>query len=337
MKENFLLTIVIPVYNVNNYIDKAINSILKVDENIQIILIDDGSTDGSEKKCDYYAKNNKNVNVIHQENSGPSVSRNYGIKKALGKYIMFLDSDDFYDTNSFIKLIELLKKIDVDVVLGSKYTLMYPKETMKIKSDELDEMSLNGKDFLEKYLPDKDCAAIKYIWMNVYNTKMIQEKNMYFNEKMVMGEDTDWNLRVIKDVTKIYICKINYYNYRGNRIGSISTSFNIDNRVNSMYRLVLNWKKDDDTKNKIIYNYSLNSFCNCLKYVYSCTKENRIKYEQIINQNDFWLFDMSKETEKIKKILNIFGIRNGLRYINIREKIKQYFKLLLVKLKIIDR
>ena len=96
------ISIIVPVYNVCLYLDNAIKCLLEQTyKNIEIILIDDGSTDGSDKICDKYLKLDKRIKVVHQKNSGVSVARNKGLEVATGKYIGFLDSDDTISLNMF--------------------------------------------------------------------------------------------------------------------------------------------------------------------------------------------------------------------------------------------
>ena len=97
MKEE-LISVVIPVYNVKKYLKKCLETVVnQTYSNLEIILVDDGSTDGSEKICDEYATQYNNVSVIHKKNGGLSSARNAGIDVAKGKYIGFIDSDDFVD------------------------------------------------------------------------------------------------------------------------------------------------------------------------------------------------------------------------------------------------
>lgn len=112
---NCKVSVIIPVYNCIKYLENAVKSVISQTEFeiIELILVDDGSTDGSEKLCDRYAERYDNISVIHQKNSGVSVARNNGIKAAKGEYIAFLDSDDEYKP-SFI--LEMLKSADSDLV-----------------------------------------------------------------------------------------------------------------------------------------------------------------------------------------------------------------------------
>lgn len=102
---NPLVSIIVPVYNVENYVDRCVESLINQSyKNIQIVLIDDGSTDQSGKKCDEYAKKDSRIDVLHCENGGPGAARNIGIDNANGEFISFVDSDDFV-CSEFIRLL----------------------------------------------------------------------------------------------------------------------------------------------------------------------------------------------------------------------------------------
>lgn len=104
---NELISLIIPVFNVEKYLDKCVETIVnQTYSNLEIILVDDGSTDSSGEKCDYWKKKDNRIIVIHKKNGGLSSARNAGIEIATGKYISFIDSDDFID----LKMIEILRK-----------------------------------------------------------------------------------------------------------------------------------------------------------------------------------------------------------------------------------
>lgn len=113
----YLISVIIPVYNVEDYlcecVDSAINQTYK---NLEIILVDDGSTDSSGKICDDYAEKDERISVIHQENGGLSAARNAGLDKASGEYIYFLDSDDYIAEDTFEILIPIAQKDNSDIV-----------------------------------------------------------------------------------------------------------------------------------------------------------------------------------------------------------------------------
>ncbi len=118
-----LVSVIVPVYNVEQYLEKCIDSIInQTYKNLEIILIDDGSTDSSGKICDSYAVRDRRINVIHQKNGGLAMVRNIGISAATGEFIMFVDSDDYIDIETVQFLYEQSKKYCADIsICGFKY------------------------------------------------------------------------------------------------------------------------------------------------------------------------------------------------------------------------
>ena len=113
---NKLLSVIVPVYNTFEYLDKCVDSIVEQTySNIEILLVDDGSTDGSGKKCDEWAKKDKRIKTYHKKNGGLSDARNYGIKHAGGEYIGFVDSDDWVDEKMYEELLNGCEKYGTDV------------------------------------------------------------------------------------------------------------------------------------------------------------------------------------------------------------------------------
>lgn len=114
MKER--ISVVVPVYNVEQYLEKCVNSIInQTYKNLEIILVDDGATDKSGKLCDELAKLDNRIMVYHKKNGGLSDARNYGVERATGDYIGFVDGDDYIDAEMYEKLYEAIKKENVDV------------------------------------------------------------------------------------------------------------------------------------------------------------------------------------------------------------------------------
>lgn len=113
-----LVSVIVPVYNVRDYLDRCVTSIItQTYQNIEIILVDDGSLDGSGEMCDAWAQKDARINVYHKENGGLADARNYGITKAHGSYLEFLDSDDYIEKNTIQTCLENLKEHnDVDIV-----------------------------------------------------------------------------------------------------------------------------------------------------------------------------------------------------------------------------
>lgn len=114
---NDFISVIIPVYNVAAYLSICIESVLSQDYSaLEIILIDDGSTDESGKICDEYARNDKRIHVIHQNNSGAAAAKNMGLKAATGKYLSFVDSDDFLEPDAYSHMVQVIQENKADVV-----------------------------------------------------------------------------------------------------------------------------------------------------------------------------------------------------------------------------
>ena len=124
------VSVVIPVYNAEKYIAKCLDSVLSQQGVTEIIIVNDGSTDGTLKIVENYAKKHSKIKVINQENKGVSAARNRGIEEAKSKYITFIDSDDWVENDSFVKVAKIIKKDKSDVVLTGFYDV-YDSEWVK--------------------------------------------------------------------------------------------------------------------------------------------------------------------------------------------------------------
>ena len=125
MNNEYLISIIVPVYNVEPFISECINSILiQSYKNFELILVNDGSTDNSPTICEQYASKDKRIKVIHKANGGLSDARNWGLKFSSGEYVVFLDSDDYWnDCDALFSLYSLLNKYsEVDVVFFRRFT-----------------------------------------------------------------------------------------------------------------------------------------------------------------------------------------------------------------------
>ncbi len=120
-----LISVIIPVYNVEKYLEECVNSVLsQTYQNIEIILVDDGSTDPSGSLCDKFKAQNSNVQVIHQKNAGLSDARTAGLKLATGKYVYFLDSDDYISADAFEKLCLIAENDSSDIVFFDAHSFL---------------------------------------------------------------------------------------------------------------------------------------------------------------------------------------------------------------------
>lgn len=218
-----LITIIIPVYKVKKeYLDCCIESIYQQGVNdIEIILVDDGSPDDSGKYCDEYAEKDNHIKVIHKENGGSASARNVGIKNATGKWITFIDADDWIDSRLFKDFIDLQTEDDVDIVIFSAYT-EYINKTIADPSvfengrifatrKEIDELEVRS---LSMAANIPNTASLISVWGKFFNTEFIHRNNLLLDEQMKYNEDAIFSLETYEKASKIVYMGNNYYHYR---------------------------------------------------------------------------------------------------------------------------
>lgn len=224
--ENILISIIIPIYNSEAYLSQCLESVLnQTYKNIEVICINDGSTDGSADILDYYKKNDSRVKVVSIENGGISNARNTGHNYVTGQYIMYIDSDDWIEPDTCEKALNVAKNYDADVVFwnyirefegSSKPQYIFDKQDLVFDNKE-DINKLRRKFFgpYEQELanPEK-LDSIVTVWGKLYKVEMITGTNASFvNTKEVVAEDLLFNVHAFTYVTKaVYLsdCLIHY-------------------------------------------------------------------------------------------------------------------------------
>lgn len=204
-----LLSVIVPIYNAENTLKKCLDSIKKqIYTNYEVILIDDGSKDNSGQICDYYSSKDSRFVVIHTINQGVSKARNIGLEKANGKYLMFVDCDDYISPDYFDTYINIIEKDQSDVVIGGLVCEENDCTTIKNvfrtgkKSNEIwDDICLRPEMF-------------GYIAGKIMRTNIIKENNIRFNIMMYSQEDLDFNLSVYEKCKQFVIIDYAGYKYK---------------------------------------------------------------------------------------------------------------------------
>lgn len=215
------ISVVVPVYKINEEVlKKSIISLINQDfeKKYEILLIDDGSPDNCGKICDFFKKTNKNISVFHTENKGVSHARNIGIFAAKGKYIVFVDPDDFTLKNLLSKLYSEMKNNNVDLVIcnynyeangiGTKKRYIFSD---KIKLYEIAGAVIGGKKPLGLNITGAP-------WAKMYRKNIILENNIFFDEELPRSQDNEFNLRYLRYTKScVYIDeKLYIYNFNEN-------------------------------------------------------------------------------------------------------------------------
>ena len=214
--DNVKVSIIIPAYNSEKFIVKCLDSIIKQTlEEIEIICIDDGSTDNTKSLIAVFAEKDKRIKLLSQKNCGQSVARNYGIKEAKGEYIGFVDSDDWVDNDYFEKLYETAKKFDCDIAAGNFYRQGKIFKSVKVNyvnTEVLYETDLKiQKAFIPKY---------NYVWNKIYRRKALLKTNILFPEGMYF-EDICWLVKIIYYLNGFVTVPNTFYYYRRNKNSTV--------------------------------------------------------------------------------------------------------------------
>lgn len=174
-----LITVVVPVYNVSSYLDRCIDSLLaQTYQNLDIILVNDGSTDNSGELCDTYAKKDARIRVAHKENGGLSSARNVGISMALGKYIGFVDSDDWVTEDMFEYLHSLLTDNHADIAVSNLTRCKSVSDANKIMKYHK-ESSINiysQEEYIKKFMKIDSQTIEYYAWNKLYKKELLTSK-----------------------------------------------------------------------------------------------------------------------------------------------------------------
>ena len=291
------LSIIIPVYNVENYIHQCIDSILnQTFTNFELILVDDGSPDNCGKVCDEYAKKDKRIKVIHRENGGISAARNTGLQYAIGKYIAFVDSDDYVSTTMYETLIDVSRKTGADIVKCGYCEFVDNEVTGKKAFEEVKVMNNNdGQTLLRLYY-----EGVLYIvvWNSIYSSDLA--KSVTYPEGYI-NEDNYASPMYLHLCKKIAVIPDTLYYYRQN--------YNGLSKMEAPNKKPLDKVVCYSMLHEKLCEYGLKDswFCKKLrkrivKYIYDLVKHKRFKLH--LGQN-FYLFMLNNLSvrKKVKLIL----------------------------------
>ena len=219
------LSIVIPVYNVKQYLPSCVHSVLaQTYQDLQVILVNDGSTDSSGVLCDQLAQQDSRIQVVHKTNGGLSDARNAGLRVATGEYVAFLDSDDVYLFNDGLKqLMALAHAEQPDVLLFQAVDVYLNHQSVRKAYDEAWIAAHSGMEVFHQLVRTQSfnmSACFQLVRRN-----LLEQHQIYF-EKGLLSEDVDWSLRLWRHVSKVRAINLPLYGYQ-HREGSISTTYTI--------------------------------------------------------------------------------------------------------------
>lgn len=319
MDKKIRFSIIIPIYKVEVYLRECVDSVLNQSfQNIEVILVDDGSPDNCPLICDEYAEKDSRVKVIHQKNAGLSCARNAGLKEAAGEYVLFLDSDDYYDNENFLmRLDDKIGESSCQAVFFQWKRYFDQKNVIvnvckPYTIDVLGEMSNDDKLLL---LAEKDLLMASACSKAIRREYLVNN-DLYFKAG-IFSEDVEWFFRFARNLQSIELLNESCYCYR-QREGSITRLIkkkNIEDVFYSIKTYAMDLKNSDlsKQKKKALLNYLAYQYFIVLGLAYSHL--NKADRKEILNlcKEYKWLtaWAISNKTKKAALVVKLFGIRLG--------------------------
>ncbi len=254
---NILISIIMPVYNSGVYLESAIRSILYHDRtDFELILVDDGSTDGSSQKCDAFAQEDSRIVVIHQSNGGICKARNAALKIARGEYVGFSDHDDDFEQGVWEKCIDLIERYHrPDMIkFGKNYVFVDSSGKVYRKLKITHDNGFFGRDKIVKdYLKFRQQSLYRFVWDGIYKKSIIDENNILFDPFFTHGgEDHDFCNTFSRYIKNFVSAEDVYYNHY------LRTGFSTSSKSNGKQYYLTEGKRLIDTLRFIGYDIDAN-------------------------------------------------------------------------------
>lgn len=297
-----LVSVVVPVYNVEKYLDRCLASIMnQTYKNLEIILVDDGSKDTSGHICDEYAKKDNRIKVVHKKNGGLSSARNAGLRVATGKFVGFIDSDDDIELDMYEKMANTMKKYDVDFVMADYLRIFNSGKNFK-KSINIDGGHYDKNKIISDIFPqlimrsDIEYGPLLSVWHCLYNTRFLRDNNIYFDEQVRWSEDNIFSSFVGYKTNSFYYMKDQYLYHYYENAGSITRSY-----------------KKGAWDVYMIMNKHLHDYFDCItEYDFSMQLKYHTIYYACVCLNQASVLDFKQCYKEVKNILDSVELKYAL-------------------------
>jgi len=287
-----LISVIIPVFNVDRYLNECLNSVLvQTFNNIEIILVDDGSTDKTGEICDEFAKKDDRIRVLHKENTGVASSRNFGVDLATGDYILFVDGDDVADKQMIEVLFDNLIKFDADIsICGLQYfdkkmpESVYKKQEINVMNniEAIESM------FYQRYFDTGPVAKL-------YKSSLV--KNNRFPDGKIF-EDLYTVYKFINEANKVVFTPVILYFYRQNDISMMHKDFetSILDELSAIDEIEIFVDKEHPELKKSFLSRKFSSYCQVFGWIPANINSNEI----IEKKDTIWNFIKSYRVKMLK-------------------------------------
>jgi glycosyltransferase involved in cell wall biosynthesis len=307
--KNELVSVIVPVYNVEKYLSRCIDSILsQTYKNLEIILVDDGSTDNSPMICDDYKNKDSRIRVVHKKNEGVSVARNTGLDLANGTYISFVDSDDWIEPNLYERVITCINEKKADIV---KYHYVVEENGVSKNTG----CNYNYTGFVDKKELISILLAAKIqgeCWSYVFKKELLS-KSLRFENNIIYGEDILFTVELFLIANSIYFVEDSFYHYFQSNDGSVTKNANKAIEIIKTICIVYEkqkmiYKKYDELNNIVDKCTATNLFikvCYHINKIYKMNKQKEIE-SFLLDDEPFRKLTKNVDSKKIKMSYKVF-------------------------------
>lgn len=344
------ISVIMPVYKVEKFVGKTIESILNQTlTDFEFFAIDDGSPDNSGKICDDYAKKDTRIKVIHKENGGAPEARNVAIEQATGKYMYFIDSDDWIEKDMLQTMYDLAEKNSADLVVTGFCMEYFEKDRYVTYKNQIEDIVYKDKeDFRENAYKYLNNSILSLPWNKLYSSDIIKKENIRFpNTKW---DDHHFNMDYLMNVEKVVMSSITMYHWYRSRKGS-ETMINYSDpkmfqkrkeHYEHILELYKHWDCNDVDSIDAISCYYVGRLFQCIQEIADNknikNKEKKEKIKEILNDNETKLaLKKAKKLSSKFKILTfpmkIHNVTICLLFGNMISIIRKYFPSIFIKIK----
>lgn len=266
------ISVIMPVYGVEKYVARAIESMIRQTfENFEYIIVDDGSPDKSAEIVMRYALLDPRIRLIRQRNAGAPAARNRAMKEARGKYVCFMDSDDWAEPNMLMEMYELAEKHDLQEVVAGFYIDTYYDADRYVSAcvSQPDQIFSSRQEFRENAYRLFDCNLLYTPWNKLFRLDYLREKEIEFPH--TFWDDFPFNLRVVRDVERVGVTSQMYYHFIRARAESETARYreNMYEKREEEHRWLLElyryWQIEDEKSREFIYRRYIERVVGCVE------------------------------------------------------------------------
>lgn len=328
MEQKPLVSVIVPVYNAEKYLPACLDSICNQTlHEIEIIVVDDGSTDGSGRIADEYAAKDNRIKVIHQTNGHLSAARNAGLSVVTGNYVSFIDADDWIDNKMLDSMYKVAESDSLDLVITGVH-VEYPREKRSYHLREDTYITAKNREEIKTlYFKLREICLFNYAWNKLYRTSFLQNNNFHFTVEPPF-EDESFNMEVFMKVSSIGVLPDTPYHYMRYDNGSIVASYKADlleayEEKCKIYCRFFSWlQMSSEWIDTFMHEGWWNTYCGYIQSLYKknakLTRKKRIELITNVYHNPAFqdLAGSAKPQDRIEKLFLFLLKRGALKQID---------------------